>query len=421
MKKLLFVMVAAIAFVACEKEPFAQANDYVERESSNKVSLSKALFYAENSINGIGTSTRSTTRKVKSTEIFVAKPSTRSAESEEVSFYLINYEDNEGFAMVSTDSRTTPVYAYSDEGNLNPADFENNPGLKIFLEGAILNYEDEIANCSTYALGDGDRYPIIEFPEELMAINDIVELVEIDRVYYFKGIRVNENIKGPFVPVQWHQHLPYGQYFSNQKAGCGPVAAAQVMAYYQYPSNYGTYTFYWTQMLSLPSPIDEISQIYDVRYISSLLYSIGERANVDDSGANTIVSTSNLVAAIRDFGYNCQYMSSYNSDVIKNNISANKPIIISGNCDSEEYGHIWVIDGYNITNYTNTLYYITYPYNIYDASSTDPITYYHCNWGWSPGQDSGQHYYLRNGYFHSNSFRYNDYIEIVHNIQPQTN
>ena len=32
MKKLLFVLVAAIAFVACEKEPFAQANDYVERE-----------------------------------------------------------------------------------------------------------------------------------------------------------------------------------------------------------------------------------------------------------------------------------------------------------------------------------------------------------------------------------------------------
>ena len=122
MRKILFVMFAALAFVACEKD-FQPTTEMVDLENvvqSNKISLNQALVYAENSINGIGTSTRSTSRKVKSTEIFVAKPSTRSVESEEVSFYLINYENNEGYAMVSTDSRTTPVYAYSDEGNLTP-------------------------------------------------------------------------------------------------------------------------------------------------------------------------------------------------------------------------------------------------------------------------------------------------------------
>ena len=120
MRKILFVMVAALAFVACEKDyqSVIEKTDLETVVQNNKVSLKQALLYAENSINGINPTTRSAERKVKSTEIYVAKPATRSTESTEVSFYLINYENNEGFAMVSTDSRATPVYAYSDKGNL---------------------------------------------------------------------------------------------------------------------------------------------------------------------------------------------------------------------------------------------------------------------------------------------------------------
>ena len=73
MRKILFVMFAAIAFVACEKEPFVQANDFTERELSNKVSLNQALVYAENSINGIGTSTRSTKLRIlEQSDIIIA-------------------------------------------------------------------------------------------------------------------------------------------------------------------------------------------------------------------------------------------------------------------------------------------------------------------------------------------------------------
>ena len=120
MKKILFILFAALAFVACEKDyqSVIEKTDLETVVQNNKVSLKQALLYAENSINGINPTTRSAERKVKSTEIYVAKPATRSAESTEVSFYLINYENNEGFAMVSTDSRTTPVYAYADEGNI---------------------------------------------------------------------------------------------------------------------------------------------------------------------------------------------------------------------------------------------------------------------------------------------------------------
>ena len=148
MRKIFVFLLVALSLAACEKD-FQPTTEKVDLESvveSNKVSLKQALLHAENSINGINPTTRSTGRKVKSTEIYVAKPATRSAEDTEVSFYLINYEDNEGFAMVSTDKRTTPVYAYSDEGNLTAEDLETNPFLKIFIEGSIENYQTEIAN-----------------------------------------------------------------------------------------------------------------------------------------------------------------------------------------------------------------------------------------------------------------------------------
>lgn len=422
MKKILFILFAALAFVACDKD-FQSQTEKTDLETivqNNKVSLKQALLYAENSINGINPTTRSAERKVKSTEIYVAKPATRSAEGTEVSFYLINYEDNEGFAMVSTDSRATPVYAYSDSGNLTPEDFETNPGLQIFRNGAIQHYENEIANSGTYGLGD-DRLPIVEIPEELMAVNDKVNIVEVNRIYYFEGIKKNENTNSAFVPVEWHQHLPYGQHFDNQKAGCGPVAAAQVMAYYQHPTNHNNRIYDWEQMLSLPSPINDPSQIETVRNISNLLFDIGERAIVDDSGYETTVYTSNLVNAIRDFGYSCQYIGSFDSDIVKGNIIANKPIIVGADNIELESGHLWIIDGYKLINYTTTLYNITYPYNVYSSTSSDPSTYYHCNWGWSSIWDSNLETYLNNGYYLYNSFTYKDNMEIIYNIHPQVN
>ena len=86
MKKLLFIIVAALAFVACEKDyqSVIEKTDLETVVHNNKVSLKQALLYAENSINGINPTTRSAERKVKSTEIYVAKPATRSAEDTEV-------------------------------------------------------------------------------------------------------------------------------------------------------------------------------------------------------------------------------------------------------------------------------------------------------------------------------------------------
>ena len=57
MRKILFVMVAALAFVACEKDyqSVIEKTDLETVVQNNKVSLKQALLYAENSIKGIFT------------------------------------------------------------------------------------------------------------------------------------------------------------------------------------------------------------------------------------------------------------------------------------------------------------------------------------------------------------------------------
>ncbi|MBD5231573.1 MAG: hypothetical protein HDS66_05430 [Bacteroidales bacterium] len=37
-------------------------------------------------------------------------------------FYLINFEDEQGFALMSADRRTLPVYALSETGSLTEED-----------------------------------------------------------------------------------------------------------------------------------------------------------------------------------------------------------------------------------------------------------------------------------------------------------
>ena len=97
MKRFYFLLLVAIALVACEKENelVVKSTDLQEIVAQNKVSLKQALLYAENSINGINPTTRGAERKVKSTEIYVAKPATRSAEGADLQLH------NNGYYLVS--------------------------------------------------------------------------------------------------------------------------------------------------------------------------------------------------------------------------------------------------------------------------------------------------------------------------------
>lgn len=411
MRKILFVMFAALAFVACDKD-FQSQTEKADLEAvvqNNKVSLKQALLYAENSVNGINPTTRSAERKVKSTEIYVAKPATRSAEDTEVSFYLINYEDNEGFAMVSTDCRATPVYAYSDSGNLTPEDFETNPFLKIFRDGSVEQYQIEVASYD-------DRLPI-ELPDSIYGDITRLPIVEYDGGYYYER-RSSETIsKEELLTTYWHQKSPYGDFCPNDTGGCGPVAAAQIMAYHKHPAQFGISLYNWDLMTASSTLSSEDA---GADYVAQLILDIAEEADAEyNFGESPIYNTTSteivdIKNAFREFDYSCGHPSSYNINRVTENIIAEQPVFIGGFNDNNK-GHAWVIDGYRHTAYRTTYYYTYEPYARYDTFITSSYTYFHCNLGWGPTHTDQL---SNNGYYYAYSLLYNNDLSAIYDITP---
>ena len=420
MRKILFVMVAALAFVACEKDyqSVIEKTDLETVVHNNKVSLKQALLYAENSINGINPTTRSAERKVKSTELYVAKPATRSAEDTEVSFYLFNYEDNKGFAMVSTDSRATPVYAYSDSGNLTTESFENNPGLQIFMNGAIPYYEDEIANYITYGIGD-DRWPI-DIPDTL----DDPRPISVDGTLCYINTDTTTMVVDSLLTTAWHQDMPYNAYTSdywngNYPTGCGPTAIAQIMAYYRHPlshnssDTFGLVIYDWDLMLSNIRSNPGESDTDATLAISKLMYQIGEEAEARPRDGKTWTNPNDLIEALNEFGYTSSNVVDFSSSIIKSQIDANKPVYVTGVNPDTGVGHDWVIDGYEFENRISKYYYAEPPFNLY-KTTTHTTKYFHCNWG-NPGFPYDT---LENGLFLATGFTYTEDNQMIYNITP---
>lgn len=136
MKKLHFIifLLTALAFYGCiNEEPFLSTveNEVMpksNRDNPYRISINDAIKYSDRLLADIDNINTRSPRKVESVKAVTVMTSTRSSECiNDTILYIINYEDDEGFAIVSADKRAIPVYAISETGhfeinkNSNPA------------------------------------------------------------------------------------------------------------------------------------------------------------------------------------------------------------------------------------------------------------------------------------------------------------
>ena len=154
-------------------------------------------------------------------------------------FHIFNFEDESGFAIMSGDTRVTPLLAYALEGNINQGDTIDNPGLALYMS-RLSSYFNDVITIDTIS-GRIDRDSII-----------------------FMGAwewEFSEMINGP-CPVKWGQWYPYNyycpQYGERHMAPtcCVATAVAQLMACYRYPENYKGHGFDWDLMISESNAMD---------------------------------------------------------------------------------------------------------------------------------------------------------------------
>lgn len=347
MKKIiLLTLLLTPFFISCSQEDPVEIEKQTNvLDLSNKLSLDEAVRTAEEAfIRFYGDDATRAERKIADIEIL--KRGTRSQSGFNEVFYVINYEDESGFALVSADHRTESVYGISNKGSLHLSDTVDNRGLSWYFNEYIVD------NNSAYVPIDStNRHPVV------------IPVVR-DHIY-------SEPLLTGMLSSM-HQHYPYNKYCRTIKGesapvGCLPLAVGTIMAYYQWPKSYDSYSFQWSEML-WNSYNDGWPRLFDYLDKSNNL-------NTQHGVSGSSASMNDVVRTFINFGYagakyqKCPLIGYGITDELENN----RPVIICGDDISKKEAHAWIIDGARLH---------TVDYG--GSTGVDNIhnLYYHCVWGW---------------------------------------
>ncbi|MDR2010345.1 MAG: C10 family peptidase [Bacteroidales bacterium] len=433
---------------------------YRMRNENNRVSIEEATQFANDVIgflDGESAVKSGTARSISSIGALVSKGmqtvALKSSDGTNVEIpdtvaYIFNFGDEEGYAIVSADTRIEdPILAYTGGGKL--LDTIDNPGVILFLEGT----EDYVVHSIVEAEQKRDSLigSIIdklngENESETKAINPRDYLLDeqsfrvtttgtwstISRVY-------------PLSPVEWGQGNNNNEPFwrnvryknctaGTSPAGCVAVAIAHIMSYWKYPASINGKNFNWTELNRYTGDVssirlnnyktwnwtDRISAAPSAiqTQAANLMENIGSKIGMKYSCGVSEANTANAVSYLRTIGYQGGGSGiEYNYNTIVASLDKNQPVIIRGDSykttkkylwglitsSSYSNGHAWVIDGYlNRRQTVTTTVELILRGKVTGRSTSityNYSNYLHHNWGWH-GTDNG--YYV-SGSFDSNA------------------
>jgi hypothetical protein len=437
MKKIFLILSVVAGFVACSsdglRENAAQENTpLTEQYDPNRRSFAEAVQIARNSINMLEEDKAVTrgiapARKLNLKDGVKAfrKAGTRSDEANsdnDTLLYVFNFEDNQGFSIVSASRHAEGLIAVVEEGSYDPAVPTGNPGFDTYMNmaKAYVAYKDK----------EGSEKETL-LTKATTRQNPMYNHV-YDTVYY-------QNI-APKITVCWGQEYRMGQYCPNYISGCAATAAAQIMSYYQYPSGrtltYSgadvSYTsFSWSYMCNSDHKYANHTSNVDVydKQIGRLARQLGQESGASYNTNDTSISPSDIRNTIISWGYNAGNITSYNYSNIDNtyvigNMLGNGRLAYMYGYNSDGNGHGWVVDG---CKYVKTLERVMISYDGINWSVFQEIATYrtclnHINWGCN---GAGNGYFLSqvlnaysaiqsdlNDYTLENGHNYNYYIDV---------
>ncbi len=292
-------------------------------------------------------------------------------------FYIVNFGENEGYALVSASKRHPGVMAYIEKGRLTPNDDIENPGFRLFLDG----YREYIQIDSVI----GPSGPFEPVTPHLYQV---------------------EYNAGPLLTTNWGQGTPYNNncpVINNTHApsGCVAIAVAQIAGYHRFPeqSFYYETPYNWNSFMQYEG-VPASDSIASAN-VAMLVHDIGMLVNMNYGENSSGTYYENVEDALQSYGYNYLIDHSAIFDSIKVDIDNERPVYMQGarqstnNGETIYYGHAWVVDGVAI----KSLY---LERNHGGGSSIVKLTQnlIHCNWGWNGSN---------NGYFIIGAFqnRYN--------------
>lgn len=364
----MLLLVALFAITSCNYSDELLVHNSTEQTEeaiiNGKVPFTRAISNADFVFKHIdGASSKN--RKVKSVDVLTKSNnnskiiSTRSSslnEDDKPLAYVVNYENNEGFAILAADTKLPPVISIGDEGNFDTESFAN------FVQN----------NSTTRSASDLNPAQAVQFA--IISNSLALPSINIGGGSLISGADTTVMLKCmPLVTTKWGQQAPYN-YYSEMKpnnsgkgfAGCVPVAGAQTLASLCYHHNWrpttqlsNTYTIDWYTInriifanIKSFTPNDTSTNALAV---ASLIRAIGQDVNAVYYNDRTTAYTSDLEETFDRLGMaNTVYGNeNTNPSVTMNDVFAtiftrNYPVIVRSDdsYSQEEGGHAFIFDGW---------------------------------------------------------------------------
>ena len=415
MKKLLYIA-TAIILASCSNDSmdFEQQDIRQQKQLSKTRTVTEAIDIANAAASQFFGTTRSAGKVVDIDNIeVVTSPTTRSnGEGNDTLLYIVNYTDNNGFAVVSASRNTEGLLAVTEQGNYDPAVESKNGGFEMFMDMAEEYVSNAIIEIPEPELQDPIIYPIKEFKETRDTITDI----EV----------------APKLEVKWGQSGEEGKFATNHRTGCVNTATAQIMSYFCYPSQI-TLTYLGDNARNIYLIWDEIkyhkgphqlgcsatTNAHDaIAYLHKELgYRNNSRYFIDHPtyGTTTITLEDSTKYPFESLGYTTSdFIDFYQYDLnIASLLNENKLIFMMGSTTANGTGHAWVIDGGKKLVIADRFW--TRAIGAIWEIESETITeteYYHHNWGW---------YGDCNGYFNKNVLATNGAFDYDNEGYPYDN
>lgn len=322
----LFMSLICLCWFSCNSKD--DQWDEVVNDDPYFVSLDDAIKQAEAFYEKIGQEVTRTgkERKVQNVQnVNLLKSSTRTRSSAEYvnpSLYLVNFEDNAGFALLSSDNRLPPIFGISEKGSLYMQDTIENKGLAIVMERIAKNIE----------------YFDIHETHETRSISNPIFIPPM----LASGVS------------EWHQGRPFNELCftsTGQQAyvGCTAIATAQIISYYNWPEEIGNLALDWPE-IKIQKEAD-----YSTQYLLSELGS-PQYLNIHYGQKLSYISSDSLNICFRRAFQKLNYYDPWDFKnfnlLLVNSELRNGPIIVKGEAllapipyILKNTGHTWVIDG----------------------------------------------------------------------------